>query len=65
VRAEDSDRFATSLSLAPGLYTYKFIVDGVWLVSPREPTADDGKGNGERARRTWGALLVMGGGAAR
>ena len=37
--------FTTTLALAPGLYLYKFIVDGVWLASPREPAADDGKGN--------------------
>ena len=33
------------LSLLPGTYFYKFIVDGVWLCDNRKPQSDDAHGN--------------------
>ena len=33
------------LSLLPGTYTYKFIVDGVWLCDSRKPQAEDAEAN--------------------
>ncbi|PWN46398.1 hypothetical protein IE81DRAFT_7010 [Ceraceosorus guamensis] len=38
--------FETSLDLpATTKFTYKYIVDGSWQISPLEPTEDDGQGN--------------------
>ena len=45
LRAPSSDTFFATLRLAPSLYQYKYIVDGKWLVSPLDVTADDGTGN--------------------
>ena len=34
-----------ALSLPPGMYQYKFVVDGTWTAAPSQPTVDDGTGN--------------------
>ena len=43
--AKESERWVCRLDLAPGKYTYKFLVDGVGLNDPDNPaTEDDGNG---------------------
>jgi hypothetical protein len=42
------NRFEAELSLPPGTFQYKFVVDGKWSASPSYPTVDDGTGNGEQ-----------------
>eukprot|EP01120_Amphizonella_sp_Union-15-10_P014724 TRINITY_DN724_c0_g1_i1.p1 TRINITY_DN724_c0_g1~~TRINITY_DN724_c0_g1_i1.p1 ORF type:complete len:399 (-),score=67.99 TRINITY_DN724_c0_g1_i1:156-1352(-) len=37
--------FTSELFLSPGVYQYKFIIDGVWCYDPRKPIMDDGFGN--------------------
>ena len=41
----DGDDWNVFLELKPGVYHYKYIVDGVWLHDPSKKWADDGKGN--------------------
>jgi AMP-activated protein kinase-like protein len=39
-------QFECGIPLAPGQYTYKFIVDGNWITDPANPkTAEDEAGN--------------------
>jgi hypothetical protein len=41
----NGDKFETSLPLAPGTYTYKYVIDNIhWIISPEMPSADDGTG---------------------
>jgi hypothetical protein len=40
------DEWVCRINLAPGKYTYKFIVDGNWMTDPANPVSeDDGRGN--------------------
>jgi len=41
----DGDFWAKYFIIPPGSYTYKYVVDGVWLHDPSKETADDGTGN--------------------
>jgi hypothetical protein len=42
----EADEWICRIDLKPGKYTYKFIVDGNWIVDPANPTKeDDGRGN--------------------
>jgi len=41
----DGDFWAKYFNIPPGCYTYKYVVDGVWLHDPSKETADDGTGN--------------------
>ena len=42
---KDTDGWVCRLDLAPGKYTYRFLVDGVGLTDPTNPaTEDDGNG---------------------
>ena len=42
----DGKTWLVVLSLEPGVYTYKFVIDGSkWLTDPNAPTLDDGTGN--------------------
>ena len=43
-RKEDGS-WSTSMRLAPGKYSYKFVVDGDWKVNPDLPSAMDESGN--------------------
>lgn len=44
--AKDTDGWDCSIDLAPGKYTYRFLVDGVGLTDPTNPaTEDDGQGH--------------------
>jgi 1,4-alpha-glucan branching enzyme len=44
--AREGDGWVCRLDLKPGIYTYKFIVDGNWLLDPSNPdTAEDEAGN--------------------
>jgi hypothetical protein len=44
--AREGDGWACRLDLDPGVYQYKFIVDGDWLLDPSNPdTAEDEAGN--------------------
>jgi hypothetical protein len=44
--AKESDGWVCRLDLAPGKYTYKFLIDGVGLNDPANPaTEDDGSGH--------------------
>jgi hypothetical protein len=43
--SEPEDVFSTVLYLPPGVYEYKFIVDGIWLHDPRQPVVTDQSGN--------------------
>ena len=43
--AKESDGWVCRIDLAPGKYTYKFLVDGVGLNDPANPTTED-DGNG-------------------
>ena len=44
--AREGDEWVCRIDLAPGKYTYKFIIDGNWLVDPGNPnTEDDERGN--------------------
>ncbi len=44
--AREGDQWVSRIDLAPGKYTYKFIVDGQWMTDPANPdTEDDGNGN--------------------
>ena len=42
---EEEDTWQLSLSLRPGTYQYKYIVDGEWLHDPSKSWRDDGTGN--------------------
>jgi hypothetical protein len=42
----ENGMWTTSISLAPGKYQYKFVVDGRWMNDPKNPeSVDDGSGN--------------------
>ncbi|HYP30059.1 MAG TPA: serine hydrolase [Blastocatellia bacterium] len=44
--AKEGDDWVARVSLAPGKYSYKFIVDGIWILDPaNENVEDDGTGN--------------------
>jgi len=44
--ARDGDEWVCRVELDPGVYQYKFIVDGDWLLDPSNPdTAEDEAGN--------------------
>jgi hypothetical protein len=44
--AREGDGWVCRLDLKPGIYTYKFIIDGNWLLDPSNPdTAEDEAGN--------------------
>ena len=44
--ARDGDEWVCRIDLDPGRYTYKFIVDGNWLLDPANPdTEEDAAGN--------------------
>jgi hypothetical protein len=44
--ARDGDAWVCRVDLNPGVYTYKFIVDGNWLLDPANPaTQEDEAGN--------------------
>lgn len=44
--AQGDGEWVCRVQLAPGRYTYKFIVDGEWMLDPTNPlTEDDGSGN--------------------
>jgi enterochelin esterase-like enzyme len=44
--AREGDGWACRIDLAPGRYTYRFLVDGVGLIDPANPTTeDDGQGH--------------------
>jgi CubicO group peptidase (beta-lactamase class C family) len=44
--AREGNEWVSRVDLAPGKYTYKFIVDGQWMTDPGNPeTEDDGSGN--------------------
>jgi hypothetical protein len=43
--APGGEHFEVALSLPPGMYQYKFVVDGTWTAAPSQPTVDDGTGN--------------------
>ena len=44
--AKEGDEWVCRIDLAPGKYTYKFIIDGNWITDPANPaTEDDGTGN--------------------
>jgi len=41
----NKDKFETSISLSPGTYTYKYVIDNTqWVISPEVPSANDGTG---------------------
>ena len=43
---QDRVTWTVTLSLAPGVYPYKFVVNGTrWLADPNAPSQDDGSGN--------------------
>ena len=41
----NGDCWSGFISLLPGTFQYKYIVDGVWLHDPSQRWADDGQGN--------------------
>ena len=41
----NGDCWSSFISLIPGTFHYKYVVDGVWLHDPSKRWADDGKGN--------------------
>ena len=41
----NGDCWSSFISLTPGTFHYKYVVDGVWLHDPSKRWADDGKGN--------------------
>lgn len=42
----EADAWVCRIDLAPGKYTYKFVVDGNWMIDPgNSQTEDDGRGN--------------------
>ena len=41
----DGDYWAKSFDIPPGVYTYKYVVDGEWMHDPTKEVVDDGKGN--------------------
>jgi hypothetical protein len=44
--AKESGEWVCRINLAPGKYTYKFVVDGNWIIDPANPSSeDDGRGN--------------------
>ena len=44
--AREGDEWVCRVDLDPGVYQYKFIVDGDWLLDPSNPdTAEDEAGN--------------------
>jgi CubicO group peptidase (beta-lactamase class C family) len=44
--AREGDGWVCRVDLLPGRYTYKFVVDGNWMVDPANPASeDDGGGN--------------------
>jgi hypothetical protein len=43
---KEGDEWVCRIDLAPGKYTYKFIIDGDWILDPANPdTEDDERGN--------------------
>ena len=38
---KESDDWICRLDLAPGKYTYKFIIDGDWILDPANPNTED------------------------
>ena len=42
---QDEGGWSKTLRLAPGKYSYKFVVDGVWTVYSGSPTTTDEGGN--------------------
>ena len=47
------DRFCATVKLEPGVYQYKFVVDGVWKVDP------SAKGNAENEFGTANSVLLV------
>lgn len=44
--AKEGDEWVCRVEMAPGKYTYKFIIDGNWITDPANPfEEDDGLGN--------------------
>ncbi|HKP86525.1 MAG TPA: DUF3471 domain-containing protein [Blastocatellia bacterium] len=44
--AREGDEWVCRIDLLPGKYTYKFVVDGIWMTDPGNPAEeDDGSGN--------------------
>lgn len=44
--AHEGDAWVCRIDLAPGRYTYKFVIDGNWITDPANTqTEDDGRGN--------------------
>ncbi|HEX8091572.1 MAG TPA: hypothetical protein VF762_22150 [Blastocatellia bacterium] len=44
--AREGDEWVCRIDLLPGRYTYKFVVDGIWMTDPSNPLdEDDGNGN--------------------
>ena len=41
----DGDFWAKSFEIPPGVYKYKYVVDGEWMHDPSKETEDDGTGN--------------------
>src|SRR5260370_3470320 len=39
--AREADEWQCRIDLAPGKYTYKFIIDGNWILDPSNPTTED------------------------
>ncbi len=45
-RQSDGKTWQVTLSLAPGVYQYKFVIDdSTWIPDPKAPHVDDGNGN--------------------
>jgi hypothetical protein len=43
--AREGDEWVCRIDLAPGKYTYKFVIDGIWILDPANPhTEDDDRG---------------------
>jgi AMP-activated protein kinase-like protein/uncharacterized protein DUF3471 len=38
---KEGDGWVCRIDLAPGKYTYKFIIDGDWILDPENPTTED------------------------
>lgn len=43
-RAPKSDQFVKHLELEPGVYQFKYVVDGQWVCDPGMPTVVDDQG---------------------
>jgi hypothetical protein len=52
-------KFEVSLYLLPGIYRYKFVVDGTWVVDPENTPADPAKGS-VLALEERGGMLAFG-----